>query len=56
MPDGRNSGLYALLAIVVVLLVVLTLFMSGVFGDSRPDANPDFDVRIEVPEATPPQN
>ncbi len=56
MADGRNSGHYALLAIVVVLLVVLVLFMSGVFGDSRPDPDPDFDVRIEVPEASPPRN
>ncbi len=56
MANGRGGGMYVLLAVVVVLLVVLVLTMSGVFGDSRPAADPDFDVRIEEPQPARPQN
>jgi hypothetical protein len=45
--SGGNGGVYAMLIVVVILIIGVALYFSGVIGNRGTDAN--IDVNIEAP-------
>jgi hypothetical protein len=58
MANGRDggSGAAIILALVVLVLVGVILWVTGVFGGRGADTGPDTEIRIETPQVPQPGN